>query len=268
MADLRKAVEIDRRFVFELEADSASGCRWEVVSDGGLEWDTWFDNEEQPRKPESVGKKQRFCLRAHSPGCFEMVLRNNSDPSRKFVAEVISHPPCEDLYGHVAEGFTGCVPLESDDPSWKVAFDDGIESWIGTKDDAPAVFFKGGAPGEYELLLSSSDDNRVLNLRVEPVITKLTIETTAGTKIVHEERSNPTTGFVWTIVEDGGLICNDYYKSNPNPKFLCGVGGTHFFEMTADAPGTYVLRAMNARPWEPNYGGTLEITVVAKPKKR
>ncbi len=266
MASLRKAAAVCERFVLELEADHASGCGWKIESDGGLECDSWYDDEEQPGKPGSEGKIQKFSLISDSEGTFRVLLRNSCDPSETVELELVVHPGCDTDYATAAEGFAECLILGDEaHPPWKIEVDDGVGCEIGTKDGRPALFMTGNSPGEYSILLSSADEWRLVKLIVRPVNSRVRLRTVPGKKAVHDKRANATTGFQWRIVDDGGMKCSDYYVSDPNPRGMCGVGGRHFFEMEADSPGIYVVRAVYSRPWEEGYIDALEMTVEVVP---
>lgn len=63
-------------------------------------------------------------------------------------------------------------------------------------------------------------------------------------------RSNPSTGYTWKIVDGGGLSVKDEYVPDSREGTICGAGGTQYYFVTADKPGTYVFVARYARPWE------------------
>ena len=265
MENLRKFVAVHDQLILELQADHANGCGWEVESNDGIECYSWFDDEEQPRKPGSEGKIQKFAFASDETGTFKILFKNNLDASDTFELELVVHPECEMDYANTAEGFEECLILEDESSQeWKVEDDDGVECRIGTKDGRPALFMACDTKGEYRILLSSKEKWRLIKLSVRPVNIRVRLETAPGKKVIYDVKANATTGFMWKVVDDGGLRCNDRYKPDPNPGFMCGKGGRHIFEIIADKPGTYIVRATYSRPWEKGFISSLEITVDVK----
>ncbi len=80
--------------------------------------------------------------------------------------------------------------------------------------------------------------------------------------------SNPTTGYMWAVVElDGGVVeeVGHEYHADPNPEMMTGTGGREEWVFRAVAPGTAQLVMHYRRHWEPDDpDGTFTLTVTVK----
>jgi len=64
---------------------------------------------------------------------------------------------------------------------------------------------------------------------------------------------NPTTGYSWNMtVGDGLKIVSDRYVANKTG--LMGSGGYHVWTIQATKAGTYQIKGVYKRPWEPLTG--------------
>jgi len=62
--------------------------------------------------------------------------------------------------------------------------------------------------------------------------------------------ANITTGYEWNAAIVSGAsvrLCDLGYVSDPNPEFMDGIGGTHYFELTALSEGDTVIRFRYSR---------------------
>jgi inhibitor of cysteine peptidase len=76
---------------------------------------------------------------------------------------------------------------------------------------------------------------------------------------------NPTTGYSWNLTTSSGLrVTNDSYVPTDTTGKLVGSGGTHVWDITADARGSQQIQAVYKRPWEPVTGNetTFSMTIV------
>ena len=245
------------RHTFELE--SPIGCRWSLESDEGVDFKSW-DGE---------GGRRRFSVLSRSIG--KHVLRatcseRTSDlPDGVLELAVYICRKDRRIYASVVEGFPLDIPLDDEgEGPWEVVADGGTECGIAEDGGGTRLRLRCGAPGDRRLALSSPEGLRMLKLRVSPVKTRARLTGEVGEPAEYSVSSNITTGFEWHIVEDGGLRCESRYVSDPNPEMLDGVGGTQVFRMTADSPGTYVLRAISMRSDE--VGSSLEIVFEVGPQ--
>ena len=268
MAVLKGSVPIGEQFVFNLETNPTTGYEWRVKSDGGLSYKSWYEPDDNPGCLDGVGGTTFYAVGSDVPGRHIFVLQSERSPDEigdTFEVDLYVFPQCDSLYQQTWEGFNLSVVL-SEEPGepWEVAHDDGIECEAGIDEqNRPVLNLKAGPPGEYRLLLSRSEKMLALNLKVEPVENRKKVETVVGKTVSLTMDANITTGFRWVVVDDGGLICEDRYESDPNPGYLCGVGGKHIFEMTARSPGTYILHAVYMRPWEEQGINSLEVVLTA-----
>ena len=72
----------------------------------------------------------------------------------------------------------------------------------------------------------------------------------AGQAVEIIRRENLTTPYRWLYrVSDENAIrlLHDYYERDPNPEERDGVGGTHYYYFTANAPGKYDIEFQDVR---------------------
>ncbi len=268
MADLKGSVLPNEQFVFSLDSNPTTGYRLVVVSDGGLSYKRWYESDENPEFLDGVGGTEFFAVKAQEPGRYVFVVRYERGPDERgeeFTLDLQVRPHCDSFYAPTWEGFPLTVPLWKESGSdWKIVDPDGTDCRIGTDDEGRCcLFLARGAPEDRWVILSGSEGNLSIELKARPVDSRVVLKARAREIVSHSESANITTGFEWRVVDDGGLLCNDYYRSHPNTGALCGVGGDHTFEMIANSPGTYTLRAVYMRPWEDYADGSLEIVVEA-----
>ena len=84
-----------------------------------------------------------------------------------------------------------------------------------------------------------------------------------GATVEVELRANPTTGYVWSVVEDGAPALKfEKSRYEPSEPQLAGSGGTSVFFFTAKSPADAALKFKYSRPWEKNGDSkTLEFKV-------
>ena len=238
---------------------SPKGCRWRLESDRGVDFDSWDDES---------GGGRRFSILSRAIG--KHVLRARCSESTPElpdgVLDLVVFVCRKDrrIYASVVEGFPLEIRLDEEgEGPWEVVEDGGTECGIVDDGAGTLLRIRCGTPGERRLALSSSEGLRMLKIRVLPVSIRARLTGKAGEPAEYSVSSNITTGFEWHVVEDGGLRCESRYVSDPNPELLDGVGGSHVFRMTADSPGTYVLRALCMRSDE--FGGSLEVVFEVGP---
>ncbi len=268
MVDLKGSVLPDEQFVFSLDSNPITGYSLVVVSDGGLSYKRWFESDENPDLLDDVGGTEFFAVEAHEPGRYVFVVRYERSPDERgeeFTLDLQVRPHCDSFYVPTWEGFPLTVPLWKESGSdWKITDPDGTDCRIGTDDEGRCcLFLTRGAPEDRWIVLSGSEGDLSIELKARPVDSRVVLKAGAREVVSHSESANITTGFEWKVVDDGGLLYNDSYRSHPNPGTLCGVGGDHTFQMIAESPGTYTLRAVYMRPWEDYTGRSLEIVLEA-----
>ena len=242
------------RHAFNLE--SPRGCRWSLESDGGVRFESWDD--------EGGGRRFSVLSRAIGKHVMRAACSERTSELPDGVLDLAAYVCRKDgrIYASGVEGFPLEIRLDEEgEGPWEVAEDGGAECEI--VDGGARLRIRCGAPGESRLALSTPDGLRMLKLRVQPVGIRARLAGTAGEPAEYSVRSNITTGFEWRVVEDGGLRCESRYVPDPNPGLLDGVGGHQVFVMTADSPGTYVLRAISTRSEE--FGSSLEVVFEAGP---
>ncbi|MBR4225865.1 MAG: protease inhibitor I42 family protein [Candidatus Methanomethylophilaceae archaeon] len=263
---MRGSVLTDEPFIFSLDPDPASGFEWIVESDGGLSYEGWREQRKSPGS-DVIGGAMWYSVEAGDPGRYRFVVRcmRSDECIKKVELDLQVRPRCRSVFANAWEGFPLEVPLhEEPGNGWTVEDPDGMDCRIGSDDKGrPALQLTGGPAGERWVVLSGSEGCLTVELRIQPVGRRIALSAKAREKVSQAVGANTTTGFEWRVVDDGGMVCEDRYVSDPNPGFLCGVGGRHIFEMMAESPGTYVLRAVYQRPWESYADDTLEIVLEA-----
>jgi len=78
-------------------------------------------------------------------------------------------------------------------------------------------------------------------------------------------KSNPTTGFKWKVVDDGGLHVKESYVSDTRNRSICGAGGTTIYKLAADTPGEYRFVAQYGRDWEDSPIKSIVLLLTVKP---
>jgi inhibitor of cysteine peptidase len=82
-----------------------------------------------------------------------------------------------------------------------------------------------------------------------------TVQVNQGSVITVKLAENPTTGYIWNLTTSSGLhVTNDTYVPTYTTGKLVGSGGTHIWDITADAHGSQQVQAVYKRPWEPATG--------------
>jgi inhibitor of cysteine peptidase len=92
-----------------------------------------------------------------------------------------------------------------------------------------------------------------------------TVDIRRGETLKVSLESNPTTGYEWTIVDDGGLTLVDRSHKVDDPD-ADGSGGITTFEFQADVVGESTLSMIYHQPWTedpPNRTYTLKVVVAA-----
>ncbi|MBR6204372.1 MAG: protease inhibitor I42 family protein [Candidatus Methanomethylophilaceae archaeon] len=272
MSDLKGSVLVGEAFTFDIDPNPTAGFKWEVESDGGLSYESWYAQDENPDLLDGVGGTMTFSVRSDVPGRHPFVLRCIRAPDecvRTFELDLQVRPRCDSVYANTWEGFPLSVPLwKEPGGGWKVSDDDGTGCEIRKDDEERDILrLRGGAPGSYYVVLSGSEGGLVVELRILPVDRRISVKAVAREGVSYAADANTTTGYEWNVVDGGGLMFKDRYVSDPNPGALCGVGGRHVFEMMAESPGTYILRAVYARPWEDYSDDALEIVLEASSRK-
>lgn len=84
----------------------------------------------------------------------------------------------------------------------------------------------------------------------------------AGEIVTITTQTNPSTGYSWTepVVSDGLQIVGDGGYSDAEPG-LVGAGGYHYWNVTAEKPGTYTFTTDYKRPWEDAVSSTITVTL-------
>jgi inhibitor of cysteine peptidase len=94
---------------------------------------------------------------------------------------------------------------------------------------------------------------------------KATVQVNQGSLITVKLAENPTTGYSWNLTTSSGLrVTNDTYVPLYFTGKMVGSGGTHIWDISADARGSQQIQAVYKRPWEPATGNesTFSMTVV------
>jgi predicted secreted protein len=78
------------------------------------------------------------------------------------------------------------------------------------------------------------------------------VQTAVGEEFVIAMKGNATTGYDWKVASmpEGLELVEDWYQSDSNDNNLCGVGGNHFFKISAEKAGTYDVILDYQRSWE------------------
>lgn len=73
-----------------------------------------------------------------------------------------------------------------------------------------------------------------------------------GTAVTFHFLSNPTTGYDWTVSQEGDAVTltEEHYTQDPAPPGVGGVGGVKYYTFTADHAGSVTLRFVYGRSWE------------------
>ena len=99
------------------------------------------------------------------------------------------------------------------------------------------LFFSGCGPAK-EIKLDASANGRQVELR-------------KGQTLVITLESNPTTGFMWEVVELDESILRQMGEAEFQPESeALGAGGTETFRFQAMSPGQAALKLVYHRPWE------------------
>ncbi len=268
MVNLKGSVLPDEQFIFSLNSNPTTGFNLVVVSDGGLTYDRWYKSDKNPKHLDGVGGTEFFAVEAHEPGRYVFVVRYERGPDERgseSTLELQVRPNCKSIYASTWANFPLTVPLWNEPGSdWKIVDQDGVDCRIETDEEGRCrLCLKENTPGDRWIILQNSEGYLSVELKVDPVDEKVFLKARAREKTSHSAEANVTTGYRWEVVDGGGLVYNDRYVPDPNPGWLCGVGGNHIFEMFAETPGTYVLRAMYARSWEDYGASPLEIVLEA-----
>ena len=73
-----------------------------------------------------------------------------------------------------------------------------------------------------------------------------------GATVTFHFLSNPTTGYDWTMSQEGDALTltEEHYTQDPAPPGWGGVGGVKYYTFTADHAGSVTLRFVYGRSWE------------------
>ena len=84
----------------------------------------------------------------------------------------------------------------------------------------------------------------------------------AGEVVTITTQTNPSTGYSWTepVVSEGLQIVGDGGYTDAEPG-LVGAGGYHYWDVTAEKPGTYTFTTDYKRPWEDAVSSTITVTI-------
>ncbi len=90
-----------------------------------------------------------------------------------------------------------------------------------------------------------------------------TITVNKGETFTVKLDENPTTGYSWNMTVDNGLqvVSDRYVPSEPQ---LMGSGGYHEWTIKAVDNGTYKVKGVYRRPWEPITGSEQRYTLTVK----
>jgi len=100
-----------------------------------------------------------------------------------------------------------------------------------------ALIFTGCGPAK-EVKLDANDNGRQIDLQ-------------KGQTLVITLESNPTTGFMWEVVELDESILRQMGEAEFQPESeALGAGGTETFRFQAMSPGQAALKLVYHRPWE------------------
>ena len=78
-------------------------------------------------------------------------------------------------------------------------------------------------------------------------------EIVTGQSLLLSVESNPTTGYSWTLEQEGAAFdAQSVYVAAPQSAPVSGAGGRQSFLLTPKAPGETLLRFTYSRPWEKN----------------
>ena len=88
------------------------------------------------------------------------------------------------------------------------------------------------------------------------------ISAKAGEIITITTETNPSTGYSWTepVVSEGLTIVGTGSYSDAEPG-LVGAGGSHYWNVVAEDPGTYTFTTEYKRPWENESISTITVTL-------
>ena len=121
-----------------------------------------------------------------------------------------------------------------------------IDAWLAkapfTQADAADLLYAVHMPE-----VASRNDTMRNSVTVEAAKENI-IKVGQAVRIVLKE--NQTTPYRWyyRVSDDKAVrLLDDYYRSDPNPQKLCGVGGTHYFYFVVGTPGEYMIELQDNR---------------------
>ena len=267
MVDLKARSRPGEAFEFVMDSNETTGFVWSVESDGGTRCSLRYEPDDNPEFLDGVGGQEVVGITADSPGKRTIVLLSSRSPDeigRRYVIELVTVPDPEMRYEKAAVGCRRTLVLESE--GWEV-IDSGELDWtMSIVDGRTEISVKASQEGTHSLTVvrGRSDAVEFLITAKEPE-TRIELETEVGKPASFHLYSNPTTGFEWTVTDDGGLEYESRYVAAINRPGICGAGGRQEVTLVARSPGTYAFLMSYCRRWEGEPVPDCKVVLTARP---
>jgi predicted secreted protein len=244
-------VDVGSTVKISLEGNPTTGYRWQLASSEGLPLtDTSF--EPHPSAPTTVGESGDFIF---------LFAIDQAAAGQSFDLEFAYYRPWEGLSAAI-ETFTITIEVNGQSPDTC----EGLGGYCAPLVSGGVAECKAGFVADAQSYSCGAgqvagESTRCCVPDPEPAVIEIdesrantTVEVAASSTVRIRLAGNPTTGYEWKLVDDGGLALSDEsYEPLPAAKHIVGTGGHFSFEFDIDAANagkSYQLELAYYRSWE------------------